>query len=194
MQINRPDIRTGCSFRCVKTLLLPLASVLCILLSASPCLSQTSQSGKKLEDFIAAAHYHVISFSNWEKDSESTGPITVCIDKTHSIFDNIMKTFSGGKIRSRELAVKIIQEVEGIDSVCQVIILGGNSDFNKTIIGRIGDLPILTMSSEEDITSIGGPVYITNKTPKIHLGRLRKINVRIDSRLLAISEIIGNDK
>lgn len=194
MRTNRPDIRTGCSFRCFKTLLFGLTSILYILLFARPCLSQTSHSGKKLEEFIAAAHYHVISFSSWENEGETAGQITVCLDKTHSIFDNIVKTFSGRKIRSRELSVSIIQETEDISSVCQVIILGGNGDFNKSVIERIGDLPILTLSSEEDITSIGGTVYITNKTPKIHLGRLRKVNVRIDAQLLAISEIIGNDR
>lgn len=150
-----------------------------------------SPTKKSLEDLIAIAHFHVISFATWESIAE-LNTIKVCIDETHPFNSSLESTLSGLTTKNRSVEVEPHNLNTDILLSCHVAVLTGDQKKNKAVIERLAKSPVLTMASEEDITEYGGMVYIrSSKTPKFNLAKLKEANIRIDSTLLAISEIVN---
>jgi hypothetical protein len=149
--------------------------------------SSYAEPATRIEDFIVASHYYVISYSKWEENHEI---IRVCIDPTHKLFENLGTTLEGKKTSNRTIEVNILNESMDI-TTCSVCILAKNTSENIRIIQETRNLPILTMSSEEDITKNDGDVFlVSGKPPRINLLTVTNKNITIESSLLGISDVI----
>lgn len=143
-------------------------------------------SAEKLEDLLAAAHFYVVSYTAWPNRED----LKICVPENHRLKESLTSVFSNRVTAQRRLLVSPLSENPEYEKTCDAIILSGDDD-DKKILKRVGDRPILTLSSESDVTNEGGMIYLPKgKPPRILLKKVTQSGLRIDSALLAISEIV----
>lgn len=144
-------------------------------------------SESKLEELLAAAHFYVISYTAWPSKEE----LRICVPPNHRLKDSLNNTFSNRVTAQRRMTVVDLSTVSDVGKSCEVAILTGDLSEDKELVERIGSSPVLTVSSEIDVTDFGGMIYLPKgKPPRILLKQVNKSGLRIDSALLAISEIV----
>lgn len=155
------------------------------------CYDTVAQSSTRaqFDNLLVAAHFYVISYAVWPP----SGELHICIADTNRLKDALKATLNNRKTSGHQLiAVDLAQNEEiKIIETCNAVILGDQPEWNKTIIDHFRGRPILTLSSETDITTQGGMVFLPQgKPPRILLRQVKDSGLKIDATLLAISEII----
>lgn len=161
-------------------------AVAILLTSAAPPVLAQSTGSSKLDELLAAAHFYVVSYTVWPKNNE----IRVCLSGKSRLQGLLTSVFSSRSSSQRRYLPVVLSAMSKPETECDAVILSNDSEENDQLINRLSAYPILTLSSEVDVTPQGGMVYLPQgKPPRILLERVKKSGLKVESSLLEISDI-----
>jgi YfiR/HmsC-like len=112
--------------------------------------------------------------------------------------DLFEKTFAGKQINSKNIKIKYANSIDKLDDATILYISNVSSDALTTILKKIKDKNILTVSDMRGFAEKGGimQVYIASQKPKlkINLDAANREDIKIKASLLRIAEIIKEEK
>lgn len=167
-------------------------SFFCVLLfCASPTFAQNQRS-ESLEGILSKGYYYLLSYTRWP-NIDALGEIRVCINPRHDLHQELAGFLQQRKIGERRVVVQpLYQADEETLKRCNVVILESERPLNTKIIQITTGAPILTVSSDDDITEYGGIAFITRaselKPPKFNLLAIKASKLQVGAALLDYSE------
>lgn len=137
----------------------------------------------------AAIVYNFTKFVAWPKEFEkSDAPIVIGICGAPEL-ETHLQEYADKSIRSHRLQFVAITEQEELDQ-CSVLFVGGSSS-PDTLLPRLTDLPVLTMSDQDDFLAAGGMVELfLNEGNKVRFDvdekRARRAGMKISAKVLRL--------
>jgi|GEM_PF-5658694 len=175
-----------------------VALVLAILIVANPVgvAAQAYTLDQTREATFARAYYYLLAHTEWpsvnRSDLSDRVQLRFCIEKDHILFSALSSIIPKYSISGKPIMVDVLRPDDDVSLMeCDVIALGGNEEVNRTVIKKTIGAPILTVSSESDITAYGGISYIPLGDrllpPKISISALTKSRLVIGASMLDLS-------
>ena len=177
----------GISFRVLVTLLILSAHVLGTAIA--------SEQDSREYQIKAVFLYNFAQFTEWPTNAfeSSNAPIVIGIvgsDPFGSVLDD---TVRGESVRGRKLVVERYQRMEEIKS-CHVLFISQSEDQRlESILERVKDKPILTVSDIEGSAYRGVMIrFITEEKIRlrVNLDAVENARLTLSSKLLRVAEIV----
>ena len=165
--------------------------VLLSLLLYAPAFSSAAALQSPEYRVKAAFMYNFSRFVHWPAAEDGqAGNFTLCV-LGHDPFGDALNSLAGKQVRDRELDIRRIDDPALIDG-CQLVFIGGdNSDKLNSIMARLGDHPVLTVSDIDGFTDNGGIIQFRLEDNKvrfsINIDAARQAGLSISSKLLSLA-------
>ncbi|MCP5159565.1 MAG: YfiR family protein [Gammaproteobacteria bacterium] len=144
----------------------------------------------------AAYLYNFAKFVEWPPGSFSTtdAPLSICIAGDDP-FDNKLEMLSGKVVEGHPVEVRHIPAATGFER-CHVLFIGRVEQKRfKTLLARLGRLPILTVSDIDDFAQAGGMIGLIETEQRIrfdiNLDAANQANLKLSSHLLKLARVMG---
>ena len=160
--------------------------------------AQTPKKQTSVEEILVKHYYYVASYVSWPNGKELQ-EVNFCIERGHFLHSSFSKFLPKKKILGKKTNLMFFDlNDKGSQQNCNIIVINGDRKLNSSVIENVKDLPILTMSSEDDITRNGGLVYIpadlSKKAPKVSMSAFKSSNLTLHPTLLNFSTKIWGNK
>ena len=171
-----------------------------VLNSVSILMAQTPNKLKSTQSILVRSYMYVSSNTIWPK-KEDISEVKFCTERGHFLYSFFAKELPKKELDGKPINLQFfrINDKEN-QRKCDIIVLNGDEKLNSQVIENVKGHPVLTISSEEDITKKGGLVYIPSdleaekNTPKICIKNLRDTNLKIKTSVLNFSDKVwGKD-
>jgi hypothetical protein len=175
------------------------ACLLSLVLS-SPASLLAATVEERQNEFKAAALYNLVIFADWPEEGFTSpeAPLVIGVWGEGPVATLLPGLVKGEKWRGRPIALKhYTSPPEAGD--CHVLFIARSAQGNWASIRET--LPkkyLLTVSDLDQFAANGGGVQISFQNNKLHLsvnlGVTRQAGITLSSRLLRLSEVIGNPR
>ncbi|MBA56511.1 MAG: hypothetical protein CMK89_18830 [Pseudomonadales bacterium] len=140
----------------------------------------------------AAFIYNFTKYVTWPQDIEQAGgSLHVCVLGSEGYFEELSH-LDGREVRKFKLEIKQLNLSDPIDG-CRVVYVSGLNV--RKFLQSVGNLPVLTISDEEDFIDAGGVIGLVTEGRRIrfdiNLGRARDVELQISSRLLQLARRVN---
>lgn len=136
--------------------------------------------------------FNFAKFVEWP--ANSAGSLDFCIIGDDRLAAYLETAVAGKSIGSRQLAVRTRPDMALLDS-CGVIYIGRDKKMASQAALLVAGKQILTVSEFPDLRAQGAVInfFLDNERVKfeVHLGALRRADVKISSKLLSLARITG---
>ncbi len=143
----------------------------------------------------AAYLLNFVRFVEWPHDAAPVGgPLTVCIINDDSVARELEMTLEGRSVDGHTVAVVRLAASAPLP-MCHVVYLAASARARSPgVIGELKRKLALTVSDIPDFAETGGMVQLSVEGGRIRIAvnvdALQRANVRLSSRVLAISRIV----
>jgi hypothetical protein len=172
---------------------LALAGLGCGLIPRVAC------ADERAEEYAVKADYllNFAKFVGWPTQAlpAPKSPLTLCIAGTDP-FGDTLETIRDKSVRDRPLVIRRLSRLED-PSKCQVLFVGDSESARvRSILARLKNSPILTVSDIPGFADAGGMIGLVNVGQpirfQINLHAVQKANIKISSQLLKLARIVDD--
>lgn len=154
---------------------------------------------KKEYALKAAFLYNFGKFVTWPAgDGEQDEPFVIAIVGEDPFGPFIGQALGGKTIRGREVRIRRIAGVDGLDGCSVLFIVGLSSSETEQLLGELSGRPVLTVGQTERFAHGGGMIGFYLKDGKIRLqinrSAAERSGLRVSSKLLSLSELVEETK
>lgn len=196
---NCDRIAIACDFH-VRLLFSCLRRVAFFLILALPLFPFSGRSQTAEYKLKAVFLFNFAQFVEWPADSfpDETSPLVIGIlgdDPFGSFLDELVENEI---VHNRQVKVRRYRNIGEVEH-CQVLFISPSEAGQlSTIVQRLGNRPILSVSDIEEFARRGGIVrFVTEKNKirfRINLEAAQAARINISSKLLRVAEVIGTQK
>lgn len=188
----------GTSSRELKDLRIPGVAVIALLFVLCNCEIVFSQSQKEIEyRFKAVYLFNFLQFTEWSDSAfeNSNSPIIIGVfgeDPFGAVLDEAIQS---EKINGRSIVVRRFRWIDEIAHCHALFVSTSEKENVNSILRRIADLPILTVSDMNRFGDSGGAITFYVESNKIrfevNMQALRRSGLKLSSKLLRLAKIVN---
>lgn len=143
----------------------------------------------------AAYLYNFAKYVEWPSEvfARPDAPLAICI-AGESPFGVALTTLAGKKVGNHPVEVRSTSSSNDLEKCHIVFISRAEQTRSRTLLTRLGHLPILTVSDIEEFARGGGMIGLVEAEQRIrfdiNLATARQANLKLSSQLLKLATII----
>ena len=151
----------------------------------------SSQGGVKNPAATAAFLYNCALFVEWPTGTAESGDFVIGIsDAPGSMVSQVMAAMIGRKIKGRTVRVRSVKPEDDL-AAYRIVFSSGDSKSTAALMGRIGDLPVLTVGDRDGFLSEGGLVHVSLDDERfqfeVDLARAQRAGLKFSSKMLGLA-------
>jgi hypothetical protein len=171
----------------------PLTFAVLMLTATSAHAASDSTSLAALK---AAFLLNFAKFAEWNTLQQET-TIILCVLDDERVGAALVESVRGQKVESHKLEVWRLKVDDSLPACHLVFAAGSDPRQVMTRIGRVKDLPVVTVSDARGFAESGGMVEFFQEEGRmrfaVNIETVQRSGVRLSSRLLNLAKIIRND-
>ncbi len=171
----------------------PQFAIACLLVLESLGFVSSAGAGEFDEYAVKAAYlYNFAKFVEWPADAfvSPTAPLAICI-VGENLFGGALESLSGKLVERRPVEIKVLPTAVGLER-CHIVFMGRTEQGRfKSLLLKLANLPILTVSDVTNFTQEGGMIGLVEAEQRIrfniNLSIARQANLNLSSQLLKLA-------
>lgn len=168
-------------------------AIACLLVLESLGFVSSARAGEFDEYAVKAAYlYNFAKFVEWPADAfaSATAPLTICI-VGENLFGGALESLSGKLVEKHPVEIMFLPTAAGLER-CHIVFMGRTEQGRfKSLLLKLANLPILTVSDVTNFTQEGGMIGLVEAEQRIrfniNLSIARQANLNLSSQLLKLA-------
>jgi len=133
-----------------------------------------------------------------ESFAEPGSPIVLGVLGQAGFGDDFERMVEGKTITGRKLLLRRLSWGEGLTNIHVLFVSASEKKRFAKILAKLKDASVLSVGETDSFTEVGGMISLTRREdrirPQINLAAAERVHLKISSKLLSISQIVGGKR